>query len=436
MIKEKKKNKKKEITLAQELAGYAKTAGISFLVAGFFTVMLSFHARSQMLKNLYTAKDERLKIEHSLAQKIVSNSDLTADINNKNYNVCLQIGHLYELAGDYLKAEYAYYNAYQKSPNGVYNAHLKLATVLILQNKVDDAKQIIDSTKDTNSLRLIRFKTRANIVLGDKFYAEGKFLKAADAYEKAYYYYDRLTKKDKIIKESIRQRLINSYLEASGVIIKNGYNSDAVRFLKKALKYDPENLNIQYRLAIVYSDLDPIIALDYFEPLLNKIPQDIDYNAYTKSLMKAANIADIQGNGIKAKYYRYKVHSFDLYTNRKVVYKDNVELSFEDFRIKKDFFTYKLNAKLKIKNISPQDITKLYADVVLRNGKVIKQSLTITCASKETPLFSNGGETESLTIKMGKNIFTKRELGKYFFDVYLYKDDKYKTLIGSYPINQ
>lgn len=434
MIKENKKSKKKkDVTFAQEMLGYLKTAGISFIAATIFTVLLSFHARSEMIKNLYAHKYEKTKIEQQLAIQIVSNADLTAKISDKNYSFCMKVGNLYELAGDYLKAEYAYYNAYKKSPNGIYDDELKLATVLILQNKIDEAKKIIDSVTDTNTLRLIRFKTRANIIVGDYYYTNGKFLKAADAYEKAYYYYNRLTKKDKIIKESIRQRLINAYLEASSIIVKNGYNSDAVRFLKKALKYDPDNLKIQYRLAVVYADLNPITALDYFEPLINKIPQEIDYNVYTKSLMKAANIYDIQGEGIKAKYYRYKVHSFDLYTARKVVYKNDIELEPKYIKVKKRFFTYKIYSDFLLKNISSQDISNLTAEFILRQEKDDKKNIIIHCASPDEPLYSNGGETE-LKIKLNNKIYTKKELQKYYIDVYLYKDSKFKTLINSYKV--
>lgn len=432
MIKEKKKTKKKkELTLAQELIGYIKTAGISFLAASVFTILLSFHSRSEMIKNLYTAKENRLKFERQVAQQIVAHSDLTASVSSKNFTVCMQVGNLYETAGDYIKAEYAYHFAQQKAPAGNYSAHLKLITILITRGKIQDAEDILESVEDTNSLSLIRFKTRANIILGDKYYSDGKFLKAADAYEKAYYYYSRLTKKDKVIKESIKNRLVNAYLEASSVIVKNGYNSDAIRFLKKALNYDPKNLNIQYRLAIVYSDLDPLIAIEYYEPLISKIPQDIDYGIYTKTLMKAANIMDIQGNGIKAKYYRYKIHSFDLYTNNKVVYKDDIELKLEELKIRKRFFTYKIKSKYKIKNLSSQNINHLTIEFVLRHEDKEKEKTIITCASNNEPLMSNGGETDVISITFGDKIFTKKELEKYYIDIYLYKDPKFKTLIGT-----
>ncbi len=434
MIKEKKKKKKKVITFKEELVGYAKTAGIAFIAGAVFTILLSFHSRSEMIKNLYANKNDKLKLEAQVARQIVAHSDLTNALVTKNFVVCMQVGNLYEAAGDYNKAEYAYHLAVQKAPNGNFSAHLKLALVLIAQDKMDDAEDIIQSVPDFNSLSLIRFKTRANIVLGDKYYSKSMFLKAADAYEKANYYYLRLTKRDKVVHASILKRLVQAYLDTASVIVKNGYNSDAVRFLKKALKYDPDNLQIQYRLAIVYADLDPIVSIDYFEPLIEKIPQDIDYETYGKVLMKAANIMDIQGNSIQAKYYRYKIHSLDLYVNKKVVYKDDLEVFINSFNAKKIFFTYKVKGKVVIKNVSAQDIKKMYAEFVFRKDDKQKESLITQCATKRKPLYSNGGESEVLEFQLGKNIFTKRELKNYYVDVYVYKDPKFKTKIASYKV--
>ena len=40
-------------------------------------------------------------------------------------------------------------------------------------------------------------------------------------------------------------------------MVKSGYNSEAVRFLRKAELYAPDDFRIRYKLAIILSDLDP-----------------------------------------------------------------------------------------------------------------------------------------------------------------------------------
>ncbi len=435
MIKEKKKNRvdKKE-ELKKELLAYMRTACIAFLVGTLIAVLLSFHARSEMIKNLYENKEEKSIIERQIAQQIVSKTDFIKSLNGKNYAICMKVGQLYETAGEYQKAEYAYHLALQKVKDKIYTPYYRLIVVYIAQDKVDDAEKLISQIHDSNNLNLILVKTRSYIVLGDKYYSENKFLKAASNYEKAMYYYSRLKKQDKIVLKSIKQRLIDSYREAATVIIKYGYNSDAVRFLKKALKYDPNNDDIKYRLAIVYADLDPIKSVEYFEKLTKQIPQNIDYNVYSRALMKAANIEDIKGNGTKAKYYRYKVHSLELFVNNKVVYKDDIDIFLDSFEIKKTLFKYRLNANFRFRNNSANTIYKMTTEFILRQGNKEKEKIVLKNINKNNPFFSNGGELKNIEIEMGKNIYTKRELDKYYIDIFMYKDPQYKTLVGTFKL--
>ena len=75
-------------------------------------------------------------------------------------------------------------------------------------------------------------------------------------------------------------------------------------------------------------------------------------------------------------------------------------------------------------------------DFVLRKEEKIKETQAYRCVTKSAPLFSNGGVTEEVAISLGKNIFTKRELDQYIVDIYLYKDEQYKTLVYSMKVPQ
>ena len=436
MIKEKaKKKKRREHTFMQEVTICVKTVGVSFFVAVLISVYLTYRARNEMINNLYTSKQKKVMLEQKVAKQIVENSDLISSLESKSYPLIMHVGELYETAGDLQKAEYAYYIATQKAPNGKYISYLKLTLMLIAQNKIEEAEKTIDSVTDMNNLSLIRYKTRANIVLGDKYYSDAKFLKAATAYEQANYYYSKLAKKDKIVQESLQKRLVKAYVDTANVLVKNGYNSDAARFLTKALKYEPNNLKIQYRLAIVYADLDPITSIKYFEPLLAKIPQDIDRDIFNKVLMKAANIMDLKGDPITAKYYRYKIHTLDTYTRNKVVYKEDIEIVPNSFKIKKVFFRYKINSTYTIINTSTQDIKKMSLEFILRQNDKEKDSVTLTnYINGKKPLYSSGGEIKDIAIQFWKNIYTKKELEQYYIDIYAYKVPEFKTLIGTFKI--
>ena len=436
MIKEVKKNRPKKKTLLQNILEYAKTALFAFLIALGVTVLLTLNARQEMLKNLAVENERHFLIDEKVAEQILKQKNLSLALASKNYTICMQIGNLYETTKDYKKAQEAYEAAITKINGIKYYPYQKLVTVLAAQEKFKEAEQVIQSIDDIQDKNLIKFKTRSYIILGDKYYSIGKFLSAAKNYENAKYYYDRFSKKDAEIEKAIILRLANSYIEGADIIVKNGYNSDAVRLLKKAEKYDPDNYKIKYKLAIIYSDLDPETSVKYFEPLLEQMPQDIDYNVYNVALIKSANIADLEGRSTDAKYYRYKIHSKDLFIQQKVVYKDDVEIQLMDFSVKKFLFKYHLKGHYIIKNVSSSDINNLYADFVLKQKDKVREIVTVRCASKQNPLLSNNGETAPIEVKFGKNILTKKELENYKIEVYLYKDKKYKTLTAVYSVNE
>lgn len=431
MIKEKPKKERfgPTKTRTQILLEYGRTVLISFSAALIFTILLSVHARSEMIKNLYANIGEQQRINEQIARQIVMQSDLTQDLKKKNYAVCMQVANIYELAHDYKNAQLAYEIALEKSGHRSYACYYKLAKVLIAQEKMTEAKKVITSVKDVSDKNLIKFKARSYIEMGDKYYSIGKFLSAAKSYEKAKFYYDKFTRKDPVVAKSIEERIVNAYIETADIMVRSGFNSDAVRFLKKAENYAPKNFNIKYKLAIIYSDLDPLLSVEYFELLLNEKPQHIDYGVYSKALMKAANIMDWQGKPAKAKYYRYKIHSIDIFVNNKVVYKNDIEVFLDKFVVKKPWFTYKLKGTYRFKNVSHTDIKNMYTDFVLRKDNKVLETISVKCVDKEKPLYSNGGVTNEINVVFDKNIFTTSELEQYLIDIYLYKDEKYKTLV-------
>lgn len=436
MIKEKKRitkyNRKK--TKQQIIQEYLRTIAVSFFIGVVITSFLAIHARNEMIKNIYANIEEQESMDKKMAQQIIQQSDLMDDLHKKKYLVCLHVGDLYATAGDYKNAQYAYELAIDKVPAGVYKPYLKLCSVLIAQEKMDKANALLDSLKDHKNKSLIKVKSRSYIIMGDKYYSIGKFLSAAKSYEKAEFYYSKFTRKDPKIEEAIKKRVINAYIQTADVMVKTGLNSDAVRFLQKAEKYDPKNFQIRYKLAIVLSDSDPEASITYLDKLLDEIPQHIDYGVYCNALRKAANIADLDGRPTQAKYYRYKMHSIDMFVNRKVVYKNDFDISLDAFSVRKAWFTYPLRGTFSITNNSSVDIVNMYADFVLVNGDKPVETITQHFVNRDNPLYSNGYESVSTSVKFKKRIFTKKELENYSIEVYLYKDEKFKTQVAKFKI--
>lgn len=435
MIKEKKRVSKYTYnkTSKQLMTEYLRTVGISFCFAFIFTIVLAYHARCEMIKDLYSNQEEKSKLEEQMARRLVEQSDLMKDLQSQSYAVCMHVGYLYETVHDYPKAQYAYELALRKAASDNYTPSFKLIGVLIAQEQFKEANALLDSITDSHNKKLVKLKSRSYIIMGDKYYSLGKFISAGKCYEKAKFYYDRFKIKDKVVEKSIEIRIVNAYIKAADVMAQSGKNTDAVRFLKKAEKYDATNFNIRYKLAIVYSDLDPVKSTEYFESLLLEQPQNIDYGTYCKALMKAGNIADLKGDATQAKYYRYKIHSVDLFIDRKVIYKNDIDVNLDSFRVRKFLFKYKVKPTYIFVNRSNTNINKLSADFVLRNRDKEVERVTKTNINSKI-LYSNGGATEPVSVVFGKNIFTKKELENYEIDIYLYKDEKYKTLVNTIKV--
>ena len=146
--------------------------------------------------------------------------------------------------------------------------------------------------------------------------------------------------------------------------------------------------------------------------------------------MRAANIADLDGRPAKAKYYRYKIHSNDLFINRKVVYKNDIEVILKSINIKKKLFKYPINAVYQFSNISNVEIINLTGDFVLCFNDKPVETITRKISSKSNPLSIFDDSPHEVKVDFARKVLTKKELENYTIKIYLYKDEKYKTLVS------
>lgn len=430
MIKERKKKSKYNVekTQKQILIEYVRTILVSLFIGIIVTSLLAMQARNEMIENIYLEPEEQQKIDREQALQLITKNNLLEDLNTKKYSVCLHIGELFEAAGDYKDAQIAYEYAIIKAKQGQYKPYYSLIRVLVAQENFDEAENILNNIVDFTDKKLIKFKTRAYLTIGDKYYSIGKFLSAAKSYEKAEFYYNKFSKKDKVVLNSITERITYAYLQTADVMVASDLIQDAIRFLKVAEKHAPDSFSIKYKLALVLSDYSPEESIKYFEDLLDNRPQDVDFNAFSTALMKAANLADLDGDSTKAKYYRYKIRSLEMLIKRKVVYKNDIDTFIDSIIVKKVFFTYPILTKFTFTNISTNDITSLTGDFVLTfNGKPV-ENVTKVIATKKTPLICNGYENISVNVDFNRKVFTRKELENYTIKIYLYKDPKFKTL--------
>lgn len=408
---------------------YVRTVAYSLVAALFVTIILAIYAHNDMVKNFTLSPEEQLAINRNIARQIISHSDLLEGLANSTCLVCLQVGYLYETVGEYENAQTAFELAVKKSPPNYYRPFYHLIYVLAAQEKFDEANKVLSEVKDLNNRDLVKFKSRAHIIIGDKFYSLGKFLSAAKSYEKAEFYYNKFAKKNKRIVVLIKERIINSYINVADIMVAAGKNSEAIRYLEKAKQHDKDNFLVRYKLAVILSDFDPEKAVETLESLLKERPQDIDYAVYNKALVNAAMLADYNGNLIKGKYYRYKIYSTDMYLDRKVIYKNDIKVTLKSFLLRKYFFATTLQAYYGFLNASSNEVNAMNADFVLTRKDKPVETITITIASKENVLDIGSEEPRYVRVNFSQKFFNRKELDNYAVKVYLYKNPKYKTFV-------
>ena len=74
---------------------------------------------------------------------------------------------------------------------------------------------------------------------------------------------------------------------------------------------------------------------------------------------------DIKLNEL-ANWLDNRYSSVDIFVNQKVVYKNDIEVLLDSFKVRKIFFKYKLKSKFKLKNVSNNDTRTLRADFILK----------------------------------------------------------------------
>lgn len=408
---------------------YLKNIAISILIALIITICLLFNTRQHVINNFNNSYVNNLKFNKHFAKELLQNSELNINFQQQSFSTCMYFASLYYTIEQYDNAKNIYSIAMLKSKPNNYQAHLKYVEILILQNKLNEAKEFIENIPDNNNKNLIKMKSNSYLLLGDALFAQKKYLTAARYYKKSKFYYDLFKKRKKTIEEKLINDISNSYNKVADILVENNYPKEAIEYLKKARKIKPNDFITEYKLAILYSDLDPLKSLEYFEQLIKQKPQEIDSNIYIKALMHSANIESLSGNEIKAKLYRYKIYSFEELLKHKVVYKNDFDIIFQNINYSKKFFKYRINTIIRIQNHSLSNINKLYVELILKKDDKILDKITKECISNKKILQADGDLTPPIEITFNKNFLTKTDLSKLEIDIYLYKDEKYKTLI-------
>ena len=407
---------------------YFNTFFVAFLLALAVVITASIHARMSIDDELYITKESQSKLKRKFTESILSQEEALGKIYSDDYKYNIYIAGLNQSIGNFEKAEFYYKRAIYLAPMATYEHYLKLIALYLEYDKPQKAEEIESTVDDKSDQKLIKFKCNANILLGDYYYKHNEAKLANKKYTSANFYFNKLKRRVVRVREYIENGLLASNTKIADGFVKEQNYLEAYRYLKKAEKNAPDSILIKYKLALVLSHINPMKAIEYFDYIKVREPQNISFYLYYETLMRAAEISKIRGNMPEAKLYTYKASSAKSFYENNVVNPDVINFDFIHSKIQTSKKSDKFSLKFRVTNATSQNIYNLQMDTIfLMNGKPVAK-FNQTLYDKDKML--HVGET-SPVININYNApqhYKKIEYPKVSFEIYLYKNPKYKYL--------
>ena len=372
---------------------YLRTVWISLLIAlviasvatAFSKVVAEHHIKMlPEIKN--TEKDDT--ILKALVQKF---SDLSQK-NPADYILNVKLGNLYELMLDEKNAEEQYKIAISKSPYGVYSPYFALANLYLKQGKYKEALFIVKKLKNTDHKPLLVAKGDFYMNLGELLWKENNYEESVKQYKVAYFYYKKV---DSEKKDSAVVGILDCYNKIADEDFKKHKIKAAIESLETALLYKETSI-VYYKLAVLYKDVNPIIANSYMEKTYKMDPGLINFDIYEEILIKLMRYYYLQSQDIKTELYHNKLKAIRNFEKRYYITPDDVKININQLQVKNNLLHSKqtIRVKFNIENTSKSDFNTLFVTVSLKYDQGSKEIYSTKLYSKKKPLKSRSESPE------------------------------------------
>lgn len=401
----------------KEVFEYIRTILISLLialviasVATAFSKVIAEHHIKMLPKIANTAKDD--EILKALIKKFTELSDK----NPGDYVLNVKLGNLYELMLDEKNALRQYKNAINKAPYGVYSPYFGLANLYLKQGKYKEALAIVKKLKNTDHKPLLVAKGDFYMNLGDLLWQDNHYEQSVKQYKVAYFYYKKV---DSEKKDSAIIGILDCYNKIADEDFKKHKIKAAIESLETALLYK-ETPIVYYKLAILYKDVNPIIANSYMEKTYKMDPGLINFDIYEEILIKLIRYYYLQSQDIKTELYHNKLKAIKNFEKRYVITPNDIKINIKKLRVKNNLLHSKqtIQVKFNIENTSKSDFNTLFITTNLKYDHNSKTIYSEKLYSKKKPLKSRA-ESEEYSFKYTYSdkdeIFSAKDLELEFY---------------------
>ena len=396
---------------------YLRTILISLLialviasVATAFSKVVAEHHIKMLSKITNTTKDDEI-----IKALIAKFSNLSAQ-NPGDYVLNVKLGNLYELMLDEKNAEEQYKIAISKAAYGVYSPYFALANLYLKQNKYKEALSIVKKLKNTDHKPLLIAKGDFYMNLGDLLWKENNYEKSVKQYRIAYFYYKKV---DSEKKDSAIVGILDCYNKIADEDFKKHKIDASIESLETALLYKETSI-VYYKLAVLYKDVNPLIANSYMEKTYKMDPGLINFDIYEEILIKLMRYYYLQSQDIKTELYHNKLKAIRNFEKRYYITADDVKINIKKLQLKNNLLHSKQTVKVKfnIDNTSKSDFNTLFLTVSLKYDHKSKEIYSTKLYSKKNPLKSRTTSPEysfKYTYSDKDEIFSAKDIELEFY---------------------
>lgn len=369
----------------EEFFEYLKTIGITLLVIFVSIVTLLFAIKHRIYEKNVQAQVEENVIDYELIDVMIEKNKMQEIKSPDNYKINLKLGTLYEIKKDYNNAELEYEKAINKAPCTDYKPKYKLALLYLHINKAEKAEAVINTIKDFDDKKLVKYKADVYEKLGDFYYNSGDYENAIDKYELSVFYWKIISDRKEI--KYVQNSLASSYVYLADAYVNEMQPEYAVEALKTALSMFNVPI-LKYKLALLLITDNPEEANEYFEEVFKEAPDLINYETYSNFLSAMADEANAAGDTALAQLYQFKQKKVKEFFETNILSIDDIAIEEVEGRIKPNNFLRKNNIALeaKLKNVSKNQIDSLFIQVVFKDKEEIIGDYTKQIVDKKVPL--------------------------------------------------
>ncbi len=328
-----------------------------------------------------------------------------------------KLGYLYEEFGDLDEAEKNFETAILLSQYGIVKPYFELADFEIRAGNFPKAEEAINRIINKKNKVIQTAKGDFFIKLGDAYSNREDYENAIAEYKTALEYY-KFVKKSKPINHAI-VKIVKGYDNLAGQNLKDERLDLAIKNMETSLKYR-DTVIVNYKLAILYKDIDPLQAYLYMEKAFSQDPGYINFDVYEQIIIDVIGYYSDLDRPEEVKLYEYKLKMVRKYHEKYILTDKDFTIENLTTGVKKGFLGDQkiVTIKYNIKNNTLDSVNALYLQVnVIHRGRELIVDQEKLFSKKR--LFSPGDVSPTMVLEYRYYIPDDKKKEKIIFNFYV-----------------